>query len=52
MAYLAEVIPLKPQRPTVSQACRWHEAFESITASNLKIISAWQRMLWRALWRI
>lgn len=52
MAYLAEVIPIKPQRPAVSEACRWHEAFESIATSNLKIISAWQRMLWRAFWRI
>lgn len=52
MDYLAEVIPLKPQRPAVSEACRWHEAIESVTASNLKIMCAWQRMVWRAFWRV
>ncbi len=49
---LCKVIPIKPQQPAVSEACRWHEAVESITASNLKIISAWQRMVFRSIWGI
>jgi len=44
------VLQLRPQRPAVAEACRWHEATESIAASNLKILCAWQRMLWRAWW--
>lgn len=46
---LAKVIPL-PVKPAVSESCRWHEAAESITASNLKILCAWQRMLFRFYW--
>lgn len=48
--YLNNVVPIKPQRPIVSEACRWHEALESVASSNLKIIGAWQRMFWRAFW--
>lgn len=46
---LAKVIPL-PVQPAVFESCRWHEATESITASNLKIMCAWQRMLFRFWW--
>lgn len=44
------VLQLRPQRPAVAEACRWHEAAESVTASNLRIMCAWQRMFWRAWW--
>jgi len=47
---LAPVIPIRPQQPAVAQSLRWHEAIESVTASNIKIACAWQRMLWRAWW--
>lgn len=47
---LAEVIQIKPLKPVVSESCKWHSAFESIAASNLKIACAWQRMVWRAMW--
>lgn len=40
----------KPAQPAVSQACRWHEATESVAASNLRILCAWQRMVLRAMW--
>lgn len=49
---IAQVIPIKPQSPAVSEACRWHEAIESITASNLRFMCEWQRMLWRVMWGI
>lgn len=49
---LAQVIPLRPQRPAVSDACRWHETFEAVAAGNFRIWCAWQRMLWRAFWRV
>jgi hypothetical protein len=37
-------------RPAAAQACRWSEAVESITASNLRIACAWQRTLLRTWW--
>ncbi|KAI5912313.1 hypothetical protein PA01_18970 [Azoarcus sp. PA01] len=46
---LAKVIPF-PVKPAVSQSCRWHEAVESVTSSNLRIACAWQRMLFRFWW--
>lgn len=49
---LAQVVPIRPQRPAVSQACRWHEVVESVAASNFRVICAWQRMLWRAFWGV
>lgn len=33
----------------VSQVCKYHEAFESITVSNIKLMMAWQRTLLRAM---
>lgn len=36
-------------RPAVSEACRWHEAAESILRSNIRIAAAWQRVMLRAL---
>lgn len=48
---LAKVIPF-PIKPAVSESCRWHEAGESITTSNLKIICAWQRILFRFWWGV
>lgn len=39
-------------RPAVSEACRWSEAVESITASNLRIMFAWQRLAIRAIWGV
>lgn len=47
---LSNVVRLRPHQPAVSEACRWHEAVESVTASNLKIACAWQRMVWRFWW--
>lgn len=35
-------------RPVAAEACRWSEAVESITASNLRILFAWQRLALRA----
>lgn len=49
---LNNVVPLRPQQPAVSDACRWHEAFEQIFATNFRIVCAWQRMAWRAIWRM
>lgn len=46
----AQILPFKPQAKPIADACRWSEAIESVTASNLKIAFAWQRMLWRACW--
>lgn len=50
MPDLSNVITLRPQRPAVSEALRWHEAIELVTASNIRIACAWQRMFWRAMW--
>lgn len=36
-------------RPVAAHACRWTEAIESITASNLRIVFAWQRLAIRAV---
>jgi hypothetical protein len=47
---LSNVIRINPQQPAVAEACHWHEAFESVTQSNIKIACAWQRMLWRFAW--
>lgn len=49
---LSNVVTLHPAKPAVSESCRWHEAFESIAAGNLKIMCAWQRMLWRFYWGV
>lgn len=46
----SNVVRLKPQRAPVADACRWHEAIESVAQSNIKILCAWQRMVWRAMW--
>lgn len=46
------VIPIRPQQPAVSDACRWNEAIESIAESNFRVLCAWQRMVWRAIWRM
>lgn len=35
-------------RPVASQVCRWSEAVESIAASNMRILFAWQRLALRA----
>jgi hypothetical protein len=48
----SKIIPLRAQQPAVSHACRWHEAIESVTASNLRLVCAWQRIVWRALWAV
>lgn len=34
------------QRP-ILDALRWHQAFEIIAVTNLRIMFAWQRILWR-----
>lgn len=47
---LSNVVQIRPHQPPAREALRWHEAVESVTASNLKIMCAWQRMLWRAMW--
>jgi len=39
-------------RPAAAHACRWSEALESVTASNLRIAFAWQRIVLRALWGV
>lgn len=44
------VVPIKPQQPTVASTCRWHEAFESVFATNFRTLCAWQRTVWRAFW--
>lgn len=49
---MGDVVSIRPQRPAVSLACRWHETFEIVTATNMRIACAWQRMLWRAFWGI
>lgn len=36
--------------PAVSEACKWHEAIESVTRSNIRILGAWQRLALRAMW--
>ena len=33
----------------VSQVCKYHEALESVTVSNIKFMMAWQRTLLRAM---
>lgn len=49
---LAPIIPLRPQQKPISDACRWHEAFEGIFATNWRIACAWQRVIWRSIWRL
>lgn len=49
---LAQVLPFRPQAKPVSDACKWSEAFEQVTQTNLKIGFAWQRMWLRAVWRV
>lgn len=39
-------------RPAVSEACRWHEAVESITRSNIRLAAAWQRVFLRTLFGV
>lgn len=46
------VVPIRPPQPAVSEACRWHEAIESIAASNFRVICAWQRMVLRSIWGV
>lgn len=47
---MAQVIPFKPQRQVVSDACRWSEAFELVAQTNLRIVFAWQRTVLRFMW--
>lgn len=39
-------------RPVVSDACKWHEAIESITRSNIRLAAAWQRVFLRTLFGV
>lgn len=43
----AQVLPFRPAQPAISDACRWSEAIETVTAANLKIGFAWQRQILR-----
>lgn len=43
----AQIIPIHAAKPAAAAACRWSEAIETVTAGNLKIAFAWQRMLTR-----
>lgn len=47
---VCKIIPLPPRRVVGNKLVRWHEAAESITASNLRILSAWQRVWLRTWW--
>lgn len=48
----AAIIPIRQAQPAAATACRWSEAVESVTLSNLRIAFAWQRMLLRHFWRL
>lgn len=37
-------------RPALTHVCRWSEAAESIAASNVRLLCAWQRLSLRIVW--
>lgn len=37
-------------RPALTHAWRWSEAAESIAASNIRLLCAWQRLGLRLVW--
>lgn len=45
----AQLYQFKPQRPVVSEACKWSSAAESVTLTNLRLMFAWQRIIIRAV---
>lgn len=45
----AAILPFRPSQPAASAACRWSEAIESVTATNLRVAFAWQRLWLRLL---
>ena len=49
---MAVILQYRPRvaQPAVAESCRWHEALEQITASNLRLACAWQRTIWRFMW--
>lgn len=34
----------------INDTCRWVDAFESVSTTNIRLLFAWQRMLLRAWW--
>lgn len=36
----------------ITDACRWSEAVETVMASNLRLMFAWQRVILRAWLRV
>lgn len=48
----ARIIPFAHRRaapPALSLACRWSEAIEDLTRTNLRLAFAWQRVLLRSV---
>ena len=42
--------PMKLQRKPIADACRWSEALEIVTLSNLRLVFVWQRIVLRSVW--
>lgn len=40
----AQIIPIHAAQPVAAAVCRWSEAVETVTTSNIKVAFAWQRM--------
>jgi len=36
----------------IADACRWSEAIETVLATNLRLLFAWQRVALRSIWRL
>lgn len=45
----AKLYKLKPQRPALNRACEWSSAIEHMTATNIRLYYAWQRIILRAI---
>lgn len=45
----AQIVPIRATQPAAAVACRWSAAIETVTAGNLKIAFAWQRMATRLM---
>ena len=52
---MSEIIQFKLPAPKlqakpIADICRWSEAFETVTTSNLRVMFAWQRIILRSIW--
>lgn len=50
MSATAQILRFRPRHAAGNELCRWHAACEQITASNLRLACAWQRLAIRLMW--